>query len=43
MIIKCLKEGSRCIFSPAILINCVFEMRKNYYPQIFQKDANKLS
>ena len=29
------KEGSHCICMTAILIDSVFKMDKNYYPQVF--------
>ena len=33
------KEGSQCICLSVILINLVFRIGKNYYPQVFLEDV----
>ena len=38
--VKCQKESSHYICLSVILIDFVFEMGKNYYPQVFLKDVN---
>ena len=36
---KMLKDGSRCISPSVILIDSVFKMGKNYYPQVFLEEC----
>ena len=38
--VKCQKESSHYICLSVILIDFVFEMGKNYYPQVFLEDVN---
>ena len=38
--VKCQKESSHYIYLSVILIDFVFEMGKNYYPQVFLEDVN---
>ena len=33
------KEGSCCICLSIILIDCIFEIGKNYYPQVFLEEC----
>ena len=33
------KEGSHCICVSVILINSVFKIDKNYYPQVFLEEC----
>ena len=34
-----LKEGSCCMCLSMVLIDSVFKMSKNYYPQVFLKEC----
>ena len=36
---KVAKEGSQCIFQSVIMINSIFKIDKNHYPQVYLEEC----